>query len=176
LFHQVFERFDKIDGQLDDIPSQLKEGFQAIVRVIQEAFATQELDEWINFHLAVLNEVYRAYLDPSHTFEMRRVYEDIFCSSCQQDHLPFTTNKALYSHSCLDCKLLDGKSNQYILDAFVGLANANFQEDEVERVLWFRGSFGTVLIASMTQAIYLHSVCLYQPDTVCQFEDPVWKN
>jgi hypothetical protein len=172
-FKQVLERFDVIDTKLDGIQSQLQKGFQAIELVINQAFAKQELDDWVNGHLKILDEDYRAYLNPAHTPETRKAYEDVFRNSCGKDHSPFTTFKALYSHSCKACNLLDGASQQYILDTFVELANSNF-EDLTDRVLWFRKSFGTVIIGAMTEAIYLHSVCLYQLDSVCQNEDPVW--
>jgi hypothetical protein len=172
-FQQVLARFDQVDSKLDGIQSQLQKGFQAIELVVNEAFAKQELDDWVNGHLAILDEDYRAYLNPSHIPATRLVYEETFRDSCRTSHSPFTTFKVLYSHSCNDCQLLDGSSQQFFLDTFVDLANNNVA-DVTERVLWFRKSFGTVIMGAMAQAIYLHSVCLYQPDEVCQNEDPVW--
>lgn len=175
IFDEIFERFDQVNQKLDGIQDYLQGGFEAIELVVQEEFAKQELDDWIKGHLAILNDDYRAYMDKDHTAETRGTYEDIFRTSCRSTHSPFTTFKVLYSHACKDCELLDGRSQQYIMDTFVDLAKANF-EDLTERVLWFRQSFGTVIIAALTEAIYLHSVCLYQPETVCQNEDPVWVN
>lgn len=172
-FQQVLARFDQVDSKLDGIQSQLQKGFQAIELVVSEAFAKQELDDWVNGHLAILDEDYRAYLNPSHTPATRLVYEEIFRDSCRTSHSPFTTFKVLYSHSCSDCQLSSGSSQQFILDTFVDLANKNI-DDLTERVLWFRKSFGTVIMGAMAESMYLHSVCLYQPYEVCQNEDPVW--
>lgn len=178
LFGQVFERFDAIDVKLDEIQDEMAKGFQELGVIITSGFAKSELDDWILDELGTLNEDYRAYLNPDHTFDTRGVYEDTFRNSCLNDHSPFATFKALYSHTCKECNKLDGQSNEYILDSFISLAiNDNRFEGNVKAgVQWFRGSFGTVIIGAMVQAVYLHSVCLYQPDNVCQNTDPVWKS
>ena len=179
LFDKVFERFDEIDRQLDGIERQLQDGFEQIELVIQEEFAQQELDEWINVHLSILADDYRAFRDASHTAETRPAYEDIFRDRCRSSYSPYTIFKVLYSHACETCQLLGvgQPSRQYILDTFVDLAQSNLEDVAVtDRVLWFRKSFGTVMVAALTEAMYLHSVCLYQPEAVCQNEDPVWAN
>jgi len=177
LFDAVHERFDDIDHQLDDIQELVKEGFEALEIVIKEEFANKELDEWINFHLGVLGDDYRAYMHADHTPASRRGYEDTFRNSCQNLHSPFTTFKALYSHTCRKCDKLDGKSNLYILDTFIALANDNY-DTIPKRIRWFRQTFSQLMMGAMVEAFYLHSVCLYQPDDgagdVCQNQDPVW--
>jgi hypothetical protein len=175
LFQQVFERFDGIDRKLADIQIETSRGFNEIANIVNSGFAKQELDDWINVELATLNEDYRAYLNPQHTLDTRMVYEDTFRNSCLNNHSPFTTFKVLYSHACHGCSKLDGQSNQYILDTYVDLAIAKFDLEVEERIKLFRGSFGTVIIGAMVQAIYLHAVCLYQPETVCQNKDSVWR-
>lgn len=175
LFQQVFERFDGIDRKLADIQVETSRGFNEIANIVNSGFAKQELDDWINVELAALNEDYRAYLNPQHTLDTRMVYEDTFRNSCLNNHSPFKTFKVLYSHACHGCNKLDGQSNQYILDTYVDLAIAKFDLEVEERIKLFRGSFGTVIIGAMVQAIYLHAVCLYQPETVCQNKDSVWR-
>lgn len=177
LFDAVHERFDDIDYQLDDIQNLVKDGFEALEVVIKEQFANKELDEWINVHLGVLADDYRAYTHVDHTPASRRGYEDTFRNSCQKLHSPFTTFKALYSHTCRECDKLDGKSNLYILDTFIALANDNY-DTIPDRIRWFRQSFGQLMMGAMVEAFYLHAVCLYHPDDgaddVCQNQDPVW--
>merc|ERR1712032_28824 len=44
LFDKVFDRFDAIDGRLDSIYQEIKDGFEAIKLVVQEEFAENTLD------------------------------------------------------------------------------------------------------------------------------------
>jgi len=176
LFDKVFDRFDKIDGQLDSIQGQIQDGFDEIKLVITEEFAQQELDEWITFRLGIkLRGDYLGYMERSHTASSRRSYEDTFRQTCNGDYSPYNIFQVLYSHSCQDCQRLAGKSQQYFLDTYVNLASANF-DTPMERVLWFRRSFGTVIIGALTEAIYFYSVCLIKSrnDVGCDVVDPVW--
>lgn len=173
LFKQVFERFDQIDQQLDDIESQMTEGIEEIKITIQEEFANAFIDEWINEHLAALDNAYRAFLNPDHTIETRRIWEDAFRNSCLNDHPPYETFSAIYGHTCRECNKLGGRRSQHILDTFVDIAVAEFK-DVPDRVRWFCRNFVVVMVGAAFRAIILHAVCLYQPETVCQNEDPVW--
>mmetsp|Transcript_26030 Transcript_26030/g.42285 ORF Transcript_26030/g.42285 Transcript_26030/m.42285 type:complete len:582 (-) Transcript_26030:416-2161(-) len=177
LLEKVFDRFDQIDNQLDNIQAQIKDGFEEIKLAIEEEFAEQKLDEWITFRLGVkLREEYLGYTDRSHTGSSRVSHEETFRQTCNGDHSPYNIFQVLYSYSCLDCqRFSSGKAQQYFLDTYVNLASANF-ETPVERVLWFRRSFGTVIIGALTEAIYFYSVCLYgtKDDGQCGVADPVW--
>jgi len=175
LFEQVFERFDLIDSQLDDIQSQIKGGFDAIKLVIQEEFAEQELDDWITFRLGIkLRGDYQGYTDRSHTALSRPLYEETFRETCNGDYSPYNIFQVIYSHSCMGCERFSGKARQYFLDTYVDLANTNF-EVPMDRVLWFRKSFGTVIIGALTEVIYFYSVCLYRSKDECEVDDPVWE-
>jgi len=50
---KVFERFDQIDSQLNTIQFQIEDGFKEIKLVVEQEFAEQEFDDWINFRLGV---------------------------------------------------------------------------------------------------------------------------
>lgn len=116
----------------------------------------------------------QGYTDRSHTAQSRLQYEETFRQTCSGDNSPYNIFQVLYSHACGDCERFNGQAKQYILDTYIDLANANF-DTALERVLWFRRSFGTVVIGALTEAIYFHSVCLYRPkDDVCELVDPVW--
>mmetsp|Transcript_2236 Transcript_2236/g.5497 ORF Transcript_2236/g.5497 Transcript_2236/m.5497 type:complete len:576 (-) Transcript_2236:421-2148(-) len=174
LFDKVFERFDQIDGKLDNIEVQIKEGFNELKIGIEREFAEQELDDWVTFRLHVkLRGDYQGYMDRSHTALSRGRYEDIFRKTCNGDHSPYNIFQVLYSYSCLDCQRFSGKAQQYFLDTYVNLANANF-ENPTDRVLWFRRSFGTVIIGALTEAVYFYTVCLYRSKDECEVIDPVW--
>jgi len=174
LFDKVFDRFDQIDTQLDNIQVQIKDGFAAIKLVIQEEFAEQELDDWITFRLGIkLRGDYSGYMDRDHTALSRIRYEETFRDTCSGDYSPYNVFQVLYSHACLDCRRFSGKAQQYFLDTYVDLAKANF-DNPMDRVLWFRRSFGTVIIGALTEAIYFYSVCLYRTFDECQVVDPVW--
>jgi hypothetical protein len=174
LFDQVNERFDAIDNKLDDINSLVLEGFRELKMVINEAFAEQELDDWItNGHLSILQDDYKAFMNPNHTPETKLKYESIFRTSCQETHAPYTIFKFLYSNTCSTCDKLGGRSNQYILDSYITRANDSF-DSIPDRIKSFRKGFVQLMISSMMQTFYLHSVCLYQDSGVCQNLDPVW--
>lgn len=174
LFDQVFDRFDSIDSQLRNIQDLIQEGFNELSIVINEGFAKQELDNWINFHLKDLMDDYRNYMNLDHTPETRIVYEEAFRKSCQDTHAPSTIFRFLYSNTCSSCDNdIGDRSNQYILDTFIDRAIVNFPTYD-ERVLWFRGSYSTLMIGAMVETYYLHSMCLYQSANVCQNQDPVW--
>jgi len=182
-FEQIARRFDQIDVQLGNLSTQLSTALQSIQLILQEELANQELDEWILVHLGTLRQDYQAYADSSHTVATRALYQETFRKSCTGRQGPNTIFSVLYSHVCSDCELFSGKSQQYLLDDFVRLANQqqiSGNEDAVttHRVLWFRQTFGTLMVAALTEILYLHSVCLYQPldGLVCQNEDPVWKD
>ena len=210
-FDQIFEQLDQIDNKLNGIQTQLQSGFQTLQLTIQEELAQQELDDWItsgSSHLSTLQSDYNAYRNPDFISDnQKNVYENIFRSSCQQFHKPMSIVQFVYSHTCDDCKLYSSsngsdssinKSQQYILDTYINLArnldvsklpNSNSSidlTDDEKRILWFRQTFGTIIIAAMTQSIYLHSVCLYDHHEgndesnsfllYCPNEDPVWSN
>lgn len=112
-------------------------------------------------------------MDRSHTVMSRKSYEETFRETCSGDFSPYNIFQVLYSYSCLDCQRFSGKAKNYFRDTYVNLAKSNF-DTPVERVLWFRKSFGTVIIGALTEAIYFHSVCLYRTEDECDFVDPVW--
>lgn len=150
------------------------QGFRELKVVINEAFAEQELDDWItNGHLSILQDDYKAFMNPNHSPETRLKYESVFRTSCQQTHAPYTIFKFLYSNTCSTCDKLGGRSNQYILDAFIAKANQSF-DSIPDRIKSFRKGFVQLMISSMMQTFYLHSVCLYHNEGVCQNQDPVW--
>mmetsp|Transcript_504 Transcript_504/g.756 ORF Transcript_504/g.756 Transcript_504/m.756 type:complete len:683 (-) Transcript_504:178-2226(-) len=174
LFDQVNERFDAIDNKLNDIQSLLLDGFRELKVVINEAFAEQELDDWItNGHLSILQDDYKAFMNPNHTPETKLKYKHIFRKSCQETHSPYTIFKFLYSNTCSTCDKLGGRSNQYILDSFIAKANDSF-DSIPDRIKSFRKGFVQLMISSMMHTFYLHSVCLYHDEGVCQNQDPVW--
>jgi len=175
LFYKVFDRFDEIDGRLDSIHQEIKNGFEAIKLVVQEEFAENELDNWITFRLGVdMRSAYDGYLARGHTVSSRLRYEQQFRESCTGDYSPYNIFQVLYAHACLDCSRFNArKAQQYFLDTYVDLASANF-EDPTERVLWFRRSFGTVITAALIESIYFHSVCLHRNPDECDTPDPVW--
>ncbi|KAL7531593.1 hypothetical protein ACHAXR_004126 [Thalassiosira sp. AJA248-18] len=174
LFDKVFDRFDQIDSQLDSIQVQIRDGFKEIKLVVEEEFAQQELDDWITFRLGIkLKGDYQGYMDRSHTSLTREKYEDTFRETCNGDHSPYNIFQVLYSYSCRDCQRFGGKAKNFFLDTYINLAKANF-ETPMERVLWFRRSFGTVIIGALTEAIYFYSVCLYRSSDECKVVDPVW--
>jgi len=176
LFDEVFQRFDLIDEQLNDIQDQIEEGFTALKAYVSQQFADQELDEWIQQRLGKLSSDYLAYTNPSHTSETREPYKNTFRTTCSGDNSPFAIFKTLYSHTCKACDKLDGKANQYILDTFITTAVTTPSLDTTEkRIRWFRQAYARVMIGAMVESLYLHMVCLYQPDGVCQTEDPVWR-
>lgn len=112
-------------------------------------------------------------MDRSHTALSRGRYEDTFRDTCNGDHSPYNIFQVLYSYSCLECKRFSGKAQAYFLDTYVDLANANF-DTPIDRVLWFRRSFGTVIIGALTEAVYFYTVCLYRSEDECDIIDPVW--
>jgi|ERR1712194_206850 len=156
------------------IQFQIEDGFKEIKLVVEQEFAEQEFDDWINFRLGVrLRGDYKAYMDRRHTQQSRAAYEAKFRATCNGDYSPYNIFQVLYSYSCIHCKLFSGKAKQHFLDTYVNLANENF-EMPIERVLWFRRSFGTVIIGALTEAVYLYSVCLYRNEDECGVIDPVW--
>lgn len=174
FFGEVFERFARIDSQLDNIQVQIRDGFEEIKLVIEREFAEQELDMWVNQWLRIkLRGDYSAFTNRLNTESSRSRYSEIFRQTCSGDHSPYIIFQVLYSHSCDACMKFSGKSQQHFLDTYVDLANANF-DDVMDRVLWFRRSFGTVVIGALTEAIYFYSVCLYRSkDDACDEIDPV---
>jgi len=174
LLDDVFERFDEIDNQLDEIDGQIKSGFEQIQLVIKEAFAKQELDEYVTFRLGVdLRSSYDAYLARDISTPTRERYEGQFREVCTGDYSPYNIFQVLYSHACKECDRFGGRSQQYFLSTYVDIAKANFEAD-MDRVLWFRRSFGTVVVGSLTELIFFHSVCLYRDHDECDMPDPVW--
>jgi len=172
---ELFERFDQIESKLDDITVQIRDGFEEVKLVIEREFAEQELDKWINFYLEVnLRGSYSDYTDKLNTASSRVRNEGRFRRTCNGDFSPLNIFQVLYSYSCLECERFSGKSQQYFLDTYVNLANANF-DSQTDRVLWFRRSFGRVIIGALAEAIYFHSVCLYRSkdDDECEGVDPV---
>jgi len=132
------------------------------------------LDDWItNGHLSILQDDYKAFMNPNHTLETQLKYKNTFRTSCQETHSPYTIFKFLYSNTCRTCDKLGGKSNQYILDAYIAKANDSF-DSIPDRIKSFRKGFVQLMISSMMQTFYLHSVCLYHDEGVCQNKDPVW--
>eukprot|EP00587_Corethron_hystrix_P004753 CAMPEP_0113314592 /NCGR_PEP_ID=MMETSP0010_2-20120614/10588_1 /TAXON_ID=216773 ORGANISM="Corethron hystrix, Strain 308" /NCGR_SAMPLE_ID=MMETSP0010_2 /ASSEMBLY_ACC=CAM_ASM_000155 /LENGTH=392 /DNA_ID=CAMNT_0000170903 /DNA_START=50 /DNA_END=1228 /DNA_ORIENTATION=+ /assembly_acc=CAM_ASM_000155 len=172
-FRKIFERFDQIDRKLDEIEEQVQDGFSRLELVVRKEFANEVLDDLIKERLAELEENYRAYLDPRLSSEHRGAYEDTFRISCAEDS-PYTIFQALYGHSCRQCDQLIGQFNQYIMDTFVDLAIQNYDSIQ-ERIDWFRSSYTTIMVGAAVKALFLHSVCLYQPRDVCQNTDPVWR-
>ena len=49
----LFDRFDQIDSQLENIQLQIQDGLDEIKLVVEQEFAEQELDEWVKFRLGV---------------------------------------------------------------------------------------------------------------------------
>ena len=83
LLDDMFERFDEIDNQLDEIEGQIKSGLEQIELVIKEAFAKQELDEYVTFRLGVdLRSSYDAYLARDISTPTRERYEGQFREVC----------------------------------------------------------------------------------------------
>ena len=174
LLGDIFERFDEIDNQLDEIEGQIKSGFEQIQLVVKEAFAKQELDEYVTFRLGVdLRSSYDAYLDRDISAHRGSRYEGQFREVCTENYSPYNIFQVLYSHACKECNRFGGRSQQYFLSTYIDLSKANFEED-MDRVLWFRRSFGTVVVGSLTELIFFHSVCLYRDRDECDVPDPVW--
>lgn len=200
---ELFERFDQIESKLDGITVQIRDGFEEVKLIVEREFAEQELDKWINFYLEVnlrgsysvsmctsititfyfrsdtslflhkQNEM-QGYTDRLNTASSRVRNEERFRQTCNGDHSPFNIFQVLYSFSCNECGRFSGKAQQYFLDTYVNLANKNF-DSRMDRVLWFRRSFGKVIIGALVEAIYFHSVCLYRSkdDDECEGVDPV---
>lgn len=102
FFNEVHERFDAIDTKLDDIEALLQEGFEEVVGVIEEGFAKEELDEWLNNgHLQKLRDAYKAFSNPDHSRETIVSYTQTFRESCQLIHTPYSIFKFLYSNTCI---------------------------------------------------------------------------
>ena len=53
LFDKVYERFDQIDSKLDNIQTQIKDGFNELKLGIEREFAEQELDDWVTYRLHI---------------------------------------------------------------------------------------------------------------------------
>ena len=144
----------------------------------------------------VYKNIFRASCQQFHT--PISIVQFIYSHTCKKCTL-FTSSSSGGSGSGGRTGTGSIKSQQYILDTYVNLAknldvtklpnltfgggsNVALTDDE-KRILWFRQTFGTIMIAAMTQTIYLHSVCLYDhPDdnggdgVYCQNEDPVWSS
>lgn len=137
LLDDMFDRFDEIDNQLDEIEGQIKSGLEQIELVIKEAFAKQELDEYVTFRLGVdLRSSYDAYLARDISTPTRERYDGQFREVCTGDYSPYNIFQVLYSHACKECDRFGGRSQQYFLSTYIDLAKANFEED-MDRVLWF---------------------------------------
>lgn len=174
LLDKIFDRFDQIDSQLDSIQLQIQGGFEEMKLVVEQEFAEHEFDKWINFRLGVmLHGDYKGFMDRTHTKQSRADYATKFRATCNGDFSPYNIFQVLYSYSCLGCQQFSGKAHQYFLDTYVNLANQKF-ETPMDRVIWFRKSFGTVIIGAMTESVYLYSVCLNRKEDECEIIDPVW--
>jgi len=173
--NEVFNRLDQIDGKLDDLQTEMMAGFSSVEQFISDGFAKEELDDIINGRLDALENAYHAYTNPDQLPGFVQSYEDAFRQICLTDHPPYSVFKILYKHSCNNCDLMDssGPAFQFMLDTFVSKANSLTTSLD-DKILWFRSSFGRVILSAMIKLIYLHSVCLYQPSDLCQKDDVVW--
>ncbi|MGB0424642.1 MAG: hypothetical protein ACPGED_09970, partial [Flavobacteriales bacterium] len=177
---EVFDRFDQIDNVLIDIQEQMADGFTSVTQAIEDGFAKSKLSELVLESLGPLEDAYIAYMNPDLTPEFVSIYEDTFRTMCLENHPPYSLFKVFYQHSCdrsNGCDLMGvaGPASNFMLDTFIEKASSLPMSGQ-DSTIWFRGSYGRVVLAAMVKLIYLHSVCLYQPADLCQNDDPTWSD
>lgn len=182
-YSEVTKRLDSIQQNqkhilksLKSLQDQQQDGFKRLELVIKREFANEEFDELITQTLELESD-FEAFQNFGHTSQTIKYHKDKFRNSCRSDHDPQETFKRLYRHACKDCKHFGGvKSGRHLQTTFLELAYARYPADSqtVERITWFRETFGSVVLAGMIQNMYLHTVCVYHEDGVCSSADPAW--
>jgi hypothetical protein len=168
---------EKIISMLEVFQDQQNEGFKGLSQVLKLASTKEKLEGLINEDLLVLKSAYLAYADDAtknadNVAKENSSYGKSLHHACITGQTqPYIIFQALYYQACNDCSLFDGsKSYIFSLDSFIDEANRQYvkRDETAKRIVWLRKNFSTLILTSMTEAMMLHTQCLYNADGVCK--------
>jgi len=179
---QILDELTVINGKLDDIESQLRQGFVKVEELIDELaddlnlqaelrVANGKLSD-INLKLSNLEVEFQDFTRPGQSNAVRAENKERFRTICNNDpgNTPEAIFRELYSFVCTTCDNIDGGQKDI----------RNFDQSFFERadgvsltaVKGFRQGFGAIMLSTMARAMVMHNLCLPLSDNLVLSDDP----
>jgi hypothetical protein len=169
VINLIKNEFNKVNAKLERLSNQVGDGFNEIKELIIGNNLNNYKDD-----LQMIGGRYKELLSAEGPFI--KVYDKYFRDGCKAKR-PFEIFRNLYDHACDSCNAVEESSKQ------PAATHALYQLKETSdyKIQKFTRSLGSYIISGLTEAMFLHTVCLPPIHANGEFmasfqDDVVWKS
>jgi len=168
VINTIKNEFSKVNDKLGLLSNQVSDGFNEMKEMITIGN--------LNNYKDVLQRIGSKYIDLLAAQKDGGIREQLFREACN-DVTPFDIFRDLYEHACDHCNAVQASTKQ----PFATHALYQMQQVSDYKIGKFTDSLGSYIISGLTEAMFLHSVCLPPINAngkymVSFHNDNVWKS